>query len=46
MSTSAGTVEDLASPGIVFQMGVVPRRIDILTRIEGVTFGGADGTRP
>ncbi len=32
------TPEDLASPGLIFQMGVVPRRIDILTRIEGVTF--------
>lgn len=27
-----------AEPGIVFQIGVVPRRIDILTAIEGVSF--------
>ncbi len=35
------TVEDLATPGIVFQMGVPPRRIDILTSITGVGFGEA-----
>jgi hypothetical protein len=29
---------DLASPGIVFQIGVAPNRIDILTMISGVTF--------
>ena len=32
------SVTDLATPGIVFQMGVAPRRIDILTSITGVTF--------
>ena len=32
------TVEDLATPGIVFQIGVPPIRIDILTTISGVTF--------
>ncbi len=32
------TREDLSAPGIVFQMGVVPCRIDILTGISGVTF--------
>lgn len=30
-----------AEPGIVFQIGVVPRRIDILTAIEGVSFDTA-----
>lgn len=35
------TLEDLALPGLVFQMGIVPRRIDILTRIEGVNFDEA-----
>jgi hypothetical protein len=32
------TIDDLASPGIVFQIGVEPCRIDILTTISGVQF--------
>lgn len=32
---------DLAAPGIVFQIGIVPCRIDILTGISGVTFDEA-----
>jgi len=32
------TIEDLARPGIVFQIGVEPSRIDILTAISGVEF--------
>ena len=32
---------DLATPGIVFQIGVAPIRIDILTTISGVTFDEA-----
>jgi hypothetical protein len=32
------TLEDLATPGIVFQIGVQPNRIDLLTAIDGVTF--------
>lgn len=32
---------DLSSPGIVFQIGVAPVRIDILTRIDGVEFDDA-----
>ena len=35
------TVADLSSPGIVFQMGLPPSRIDILTGITGVTFEDA-----
>jgi hypothetical protein len=35
------TVADLATPNIVFQMGVAPRRIDILTAITGVLFDEA-----
>lgn len=35
------TPEDLARPGIVFQIGIVPCRIDILTQITGVDFGSA-----
>ncbi|NQV23172.1 MAG: hypothetical protein HQ518_02295 [Rhodopirellula sp.] len=32
------TLEDLSSPGIVFQIGLPPRRIDFLTSISGVDF--------
>jgi hypothetical protein len=32
------TIADLTTPGIVFQMGLPPRRIDILTQISGVDF--------
>ena len=39
------SVEDLHTPGTVFQMGVPPRRIDILTRISGVSFAEAWNTK-
>jgi hypothetical protein len=32
------TRQDLATPGIVFQMGLPPNRIDLITGIDGVTF--------
>lgn len=32
------TIEDLSRPGIVYQIGLPPRRIDILTEISGVSF--------
>ncbi len=32
------TVEDLSTPEIVFQMGVEPNRIDLLTTVEGAEF--------
>jgi hypothetical protein len=32
---------DLATPGIVFQIGVQPNRIDVLTAVDGVTFAEA-----
>lgn len=35
------TETDLATPGIVYQIGVPPRRIDLLTSITGVTFAEA-----
>jgi hypothetical protein len=35
------TVDDLAVEGVVFQIGVPPRRIDILTAVTGVTFDEA-----
>ena len=36
---------DFAGPGIVFQIGVPPGRIDILTDLTGLTFDDAWGTR-
>lgn len=33
--------EDLARPGMVYQMGLPPRRIDLLTHIDGVAFDEA-----
>jgi len=35
------TERDLATPGMVYQIGVAPNRIDIITRIEAVEFGPA-----
>ena len=35
------TEMDLASPGLVFQIGVAPVRIDVLTSIDGVEFAEA-----
>jgi hypothetical protein len=32
------TVDDLKTPGVVFQMGVAPVRVDVLTSIDGVAF--------
>jgi hypothetical protein len=32
------TAEDFATPGTVYQLGLPPRRIDILTGISGVSF--------
>lgn len=39
------TPQTFSEPGIVFQIGVAPRRIDILTRIEGVSFQEAYANR-
>lgn len=35
------TLEDLSRPGVVFQMGVPPYRIDLNTELTGVTFAEA-----
>jgi hypothetical protein len=35
------TVGDLAVPGTIFQIGVAPNRIDVITSIEAVDFDGA-----
>ena len=32
------TAADFATPGVVFQIGVAPRRVDILTAIDAVGF--------
>ena len=32
---------DLASPGITYQIGVPPRRIDVITDLTGLTFDDA-----
>src|SRR5947209_8399472 len=32
------TVQDFSSPGVTFQIGVEPVRIDIITAIDGVDF--------
>lgn len=37
--------DDFARPGVVFQMGVPPGRIDILTELTGITFEEAWATR-
>ena len=39
------TETDLASPGLIFQIGVPPVRIDVLTAIDGVEFEEAWNTR-
>lgn len=35
------TLDDLSQPGIVFQIGIAPLRINILTSIDGITFDEA-----
>ncbi len=39
------TLQDLHQPGTVYQIGLPPRRIDILTEISGVDFAEAWETR-
>jgi hypothetical protein len=39
---SSVTLEDFAQSGLIFQIGVPPRRIDIITSIDGVSFSDAD----
>jgi hypothetical protein len=38
LSAHGVTVEDFSSPGTVYQLGLPPRRIDITTRIDGLSF--------
>ena len=35
------SADDLACPDVVFQMGVAPFRIDVLTSLSGISFGEA-----
>jgi hypothetical protein len=35
------SVDDLARPGLIFQIGVEPIRIDVITAIDGVAFDDA-----
>ena len=43
---SAGlTAADFAGPGMVYQIGLPPRRIDVMTEISGVTFEEAWASR-
>ena len=37
-SVSRVSVDDLATAGLIYQIGVVPRRIDVMTSIDGVEF--------
>jgi hypothetical protein len=39
------SVDDLCSPGVIFQIGVEPNRIDVLTSIAGLEFGEAWGRK-
>jgi len=36
------SVDDLEKPGLMFQFGVAPRRIDVINKIDGVTFDEAE----
>ena len=35
------SVDDLSQPGLIFQIGVAPIRIDVITEIDGVDFDDA-----
>lgn len=39
------TIQDLTSPGMVVQIGLPPRRIDVMTSVTGLTFEDAWMTR-
>ena len=38
LAASGVAADDFARPGIVYQIGLPPRRIDVMTQISGVTF--------
>ena len=31
-------IDDFSTEGVIFQIGVIPRRIDIITKVDGVTY--------
>ena len=44
--SAAGVVQaDFEKPGLVYQIGLPPRRVDVLTSISGVSFDEAWGSR-
>jgi hypothetical protein len=36
------TIEDFEKPGTIFQIGVIPRRIDVINEIDGVSYEEAE----
>jgi hypothetical protein len=45
LAAAGVTTADFAQPGAVYQIGLPPRRIDILTEISGLTFDEAWASR-
>ncbi|MBL9037803.1 MAG: hypothetical protein JNG84_04735 [Archangium sp.] len=45
LSSASVRPVDFATPGVVYQMGVPPRRIDVLTQASGVSFDEVWATR-
>lgn len=45
LATAPVTPDELTRPGTVYQLGVVPRRIDIMTAISGLSFDEAWSSR-
>lgn len=45
LASASVSEADFATPGQTYQMGIKPRRIDILTELSGVTFDYAWSTR-
>jgi hypothetical protein len=39
------TIEDFEKPGTIFQIGVIPRRIDVINEIDGVSYEEADNDK-
>ena len=37
------SLSDFQTEGVIFQIGVAPRRIDIITAVDGLTFNDAFG---
>jgi predicted nucleotidyltransferase len=35
-------IDEFSTEGVIFQIGVIPRRIDIITKIDGITYEEAD----